>query len=144
MNSAKNKAKSKAALKVFVSFASADKAYARKLLNSLSLRPNLRIFTTNMLSAGEDWESKLKSELSATDLFFILLSRNSLESRWVLHEFGAAWGLQKPIIPILTDPEAKLKVPVELRNVHLVNISDLENPDILNQILARYETLAAA
>lgn len=133
------KEKNKPNLRVFFSYASADKAYALRLRSLLSQRLNLRIFTTETLSAGEDWESKLKSEISECDIFVVLLSPYSLKSKWVLHELGAAWGLEKPIISVVTDPEVFTKIPVALTKARLVDIKDLENPEVINQILERYE-----
>jgi hypothetical protein len=133
------KEKGKPTLRVFFSYAAADRAYAAKLRSLLSQRPNLRIFTTDILSAGENWESRLKSELSECDIFVVLLSPHSLESKWVLHELGAAWGLQKPIIPVVTDPEVFAKLPVALSEVQLVDIKNLDSPEAVNQIFERYE-----
>lgn len=52
---------------------------------------------------------------------------------------GAAWGLEKPIISVVTDPEVFTKIPVALTKARLVDIKDLENPEVINQILERYE-----
>ena len=95
------KEKGKSASRIFLSYVRADRTYALKLRSLLSQRPNLSIFTTETLSAGEDWESKLKDELSQSDIFIVLLSSNSVDSKWVLHELGAAWALNKPIIPVI-------------------------------------------
>jgi len=139
MNTTK-KEKGKPALRIFLSHDAADSAYARKLSRSLlSQRPNLRIFTPETLSAGEDWQSKLKDELFQCDIFMVLLSPNSVYSPWVLKELGAAWGLEKPIIPVVTHPEMLARIPVKLGKVQLVDIKDLENPEAINQILERYE-----
>lgn len=129
-------------LRVFLSYDSADAAYARQLHRILSQRLNLRIFTSDKLSAGEDWKSKLKHELAQCDIFVVLLSPNSAQSAWVLQELGAAWMLEKPILPIVTHPNVLTKIPVELRNAQLVNIKDLENPEAINQIIESFEEQA--
>jgi len=133
------KRKGKPASRIFLSYVGADRAYARKLRSLLSQRPNLRIFTTETLSAGEDWESKLKDELSQSDIFIVLLSSNSIDSKWVLHELGAAWALNKPIIPVAIHPEVFSRIPVALRELQLVEIKDLENPEVIDRILEGYE-----
>jgi hypothetical protein len=69
----------------------------------------------------------------------VLLSPQALESKWVLHELGAAWGLKKPIVSVVTHPEVAAKIPVALSEVQLVDIKDLETPEAINQILERYE-----
>lgn len=135
------KEKRKSTLRVFFSYAAIDKGYALKLRKLLSLRPNVQIFTTDMLSAGENWEAKLKKEIIVSDIFIVLLSPQSLESPWVMQLLGAAWGLQKPIIPVVTHPEVLSKIPVELQDAQLVDIRDLDNPEIINHIFERYEEL---
>lgn len=131
--------KGKPASRIFLSYVRADKAHANKLRSLLSQRPNVRVFTTETLSAGEDWESKLKDELSQSDIFMVLLSSNSVNSKWVLHELGAAWALDKPIIPVVINPGVFSKIPVMLRELQSVEIKDLENPEVIDQILEGYE-----
>ncbi|MGA9995813.1 MAG: toll/interleukin-1 receptor domain-containing protein [Pyrinomonadaceae bacterium] len=121
--------------RIFLSYASVDKACATLLRKLLAHQPNLRIFTNDSLSAGENWESKLKSELTSCDLFVVLVSPASVESDWVLHELGAAWGLGKPIVAVTTHPEVSSKIPVALSEIRLIDIKDIENPDVINQIL---------
>jgi len=91
-----------------------------------------------MLSAGEDWESRLRDELSQCDIFVALLSPDSVHSEWVLQELGAVWALNKPIIPVVTHLELFSEIPLELRGVQSVEIKDLESPEIINQILEHY------
>jgi hypothetical protein len=134
------KEKDKQDLRIFLSYATADREYARRLRSLLSKRSNLRIFTTETLSAGEDWESRLKDELSQSDIFVVLLSLNSVDSEWVLHELGAAWALDKPIISVVTHPEVSSKIPMDLREVQSVEVEYLEShPEVIKQIFERYE-----
>ncbi len=131
--------KDKRPIRVFFSYAAADSAHARKLQRILSQHLNLRIFTHEALSAGEDWKSKLKRELAQCDIFVVLLSPNSVDSAWVLQELGAVWMAEKPIFPIVTHPHLLAKIPVELRNAQFVNIKDLDNPEAINQIIESFE-----
>jgi nucleoside 2-deoxyribosyltransferase len=126
-----------------LSYAASDRGYARQLELALSGRANLRVFTTDALSAGEDWESKLRDEIAQTDIFMVLLSPASVGSNWVLHELGAAWALGKPIIPVLTQPEAFIRVPVELQDRVPVSFSSLDSPEALTQLLEPFEKTAA-
>lgn len=133
----------KSPLRVFLSYTATDAAPARRVHAILSKQPNIEIFSTNSLSAGENWIPKLRKALSEADLFIVLLSPNAFESKWVLYELGAAWGLNKPIIPVVTQLEMSSKVPLVLRDVPLLSIEDLENSEAVNQILERYEAAAA-
>ena len=134
------KEKGKQALRIFLSYAAADREYARKLRSLLSQRSNLYVFTLEGLSAGEAWESKLKDELSQCDIFIVLLSSNSVNSKWVLSELGAAWALNKLIIPVVTHAEVLSKIPMDLRKIYSVEIKYLEDhPEVIDQILERYK-----
>jgi len=123
-------------IRIFLSYASADRSYASRVQTILSKRPNVRIFTTETLSAGEDWQLKLKNELSNSDIFIVILSPNSVASKWVLHELGAAWGTDKIIIPIVTNPDIVNKLPVSLKAY--LNINDLEQPETVDKIFDHY------
>jgi hypothetical protein len=75
----------------------------------------------------------------------VVLSSNSVDSKWVLHELGAAWALDKPIISVVTHPEVFSKIPVDLREVQSVEVEYLEShPEVIKQILERYEEVASS
>jgi hypothetical protein len=134
--------KSKTPIQIFLSYTMADIAYARKIRALLSQRLNLRIFTTETLSAGEDWKTKIRDEIAQCDIFVVLLSPDAVTSPWVLNELGAAWGLQKPIISIVTQPDVFAHLPILLDRI--INIEDVEKPGTITQILEHYEGHAAA
>ena len=134
----------KQVFRVFLSYAITDRVQAHKLRSLLSKRPNLRVFSTEMLSAGENWEPKLRDELSQCDIFLVLLSPSSVDSPWILHELGAAWALNKPIIPIVTRPGLFSKIPLELSGIQSVEIKDIEKPEVIDQLLEHYREEAAS
>ncbi len=126
-------------LRVFLSYARVDRELARKVRSVLSRCLNAHIFTPEMLSAGEDWEFKLKNELSRCDIFFIILSPSFVDSKWILHELGAAWALEKPIILVLTHRKILSKIPVALKDdVVAVTMEELEKPGTIDQIIKRF------
>ena len=133
------KEKGKPTLRVFFSYAMEDRAYGLKVRRLLSQRLNLRVFTADTLSAGEDWESKLRNELTQCDIFVVLLSPNAIASSWVLHELGAAWALEKPIISVVTHPEMSDQIPAVLTEAEFVDIKDIEHPEVINRIFELYE-----
>ena len=126
------------ALRVFVSYATSDRAYARQLESLLSQRANLRVFTTDALSAGEDWERKLRDEIAQSDIFMVLLSPASVASKWVLHELGAAWAVKKPIIPVLTRPDLSTRIPMEFGDRKPIDLNSLDTPEAIAQLLEPY------
>ncbi len=131
-------------LRVFLSYSMEDKASGNRVKNLLSRRPNVRIFTNEMLSAGEDWQSKLKEELSNSDLFLVMLSPNSFASSLVLQEIGAAWGTNKPILVSGTNIDLLSRIPVSIKKSQFINLDELAEPEKLDKILEPFEKMESA
>jgi nucleoside 2-deoxyribosyltransferase len=119
--------------------------FARHVRNLLVHRVNAQVFTTEDLSAGEKWESKLRNELSSTDVVVALLSPRSVDSSWVLHEIGAAWALEKPIIPVVTRRDVLNKMPVSLDRARIIELTDVDTRENADKFVDGFEeSLAAA
>lgn len=125
-------------LRIFVSHAAADREPARKLSNTLAQRHGVRVFDPETLSAGEDWQAKLKDELINSDVFVVLVSPEAMASAHVLQEIGAAWALSKPVVSVLKDSYREFDVPGSLSDQFMVELDDLDNPNVMNQVLGRY------
>ena len=63
----------------------------------------------------------------------LLLSAGSLQSQSVIWELGATWGLGKRIIPIRTETGGNLTLPVEARNLQILELSDFDQPERVRQ-----------
>ena len=132
-------------IKVYISHSELDTGFARHVRNLLVQRVNAEVFTGEDLSAAEAWQSKLRNELSSTDVVVALLTPSSVDNKWVLHEIGAAWALGKPIIPVLTRRDVLNKMPVSLERSHIIELSDVETPENAEKFVAAFEeSLAAA
>lgn len=131
-------------MRVFLSYARADKEIADKLRSVLWAVGSFRVASTDMLNAGEDWQSKLRDEIASSDVFIALLSPRwySLDSKTAPLEIGIARGLRKPILPVLTQPFVQL--PIELPGVKTVLLRDLEDPEYLQELLQHYRTTVPA
>jgi hypothetical protein len=130
-------------IRIFISYDVTDAAEALKFRKLLSKSPTIRVFMRDLLSAGENWEARLKKEISECDVFLFFLTQNSLGSSWVLQELGAAWAIEKPIIPIVTNPAFVSKMPVALKHRRFIDIKDIEKPGIIDQILGQYEEVVS-
>jgi hypothetical protein len=130
------------AVRIFLSYADADRTYARHLQELISPFANFRIFTTDALSAGENWTPKLREEIARSDVFVVLLSPASVRSAWVLQELGAAWGLDKPIVPVLTQPEVTGKLSMALQDRRTIDYRSLDDPGAVTQFLDRLTAAA--
>lgn len=121
--------------RVFLSYSSEDGWYARTLLERLARHPDVDVvFATQTLSAAGDWRRRLKEELEGCTVFLVVLSMRSLRSPYVLHELGAAWALGKPIVAVVTDPEARAGIPLGAGQARLVEVAALEEPEALSSL----------
>ena len=135
-------------IKVFLSFAYADLAGARKIRNLLFHQLGLQVFLHEDLSAGENWRPKLRKELEHADVFVALLTPTSVTDSWLLQETGAAWALEKPIVPIVTRRDVLNNFPMALDPHAMIEINyldRLEDPKSADKFVRAFEgTLAAS
>ena len=86
---------------VFISFSSIDKEQATEIYDAIVSAGGKAFLSAKSLSAGDDFAEEIKKRLVASRELWLLVSPNSLKSEWVLTEWGAAWALNKKIVPIL-------------------------------------------
>jgi hypothetical protein len=141
--SSKKEEKGKADVRIFVSYAAEDTGPATELISQLTRQPNFHVFTTDRISAGGNWRSKIKKELSQSDYFLVLLSPTSIQSKWIQFELGAAWGLNKFIIPVVTSQEVVNQIPLELGDLQIIELKHLKEPEVISQIIESYQKAAA-
>ncbi len=55
---------------------------------------------TESIAAGEEWLKSVEKALSGATLVIVLCSPNSIFRPWINFEAGAAWMINKPLIPI--------------------------------------------
>ena len=88
--------------RIFLSYCSEDEAYAKGLVNALSAR-GLVVFWDHKLTPGNPFTPEIKTTISRSHLFVVLLTRASKERPWVHQETGYAMGVGVPILPIAVD-----------------------------------------
>ena len=110
---------------VFISHSSLDKPYAdllSELLDSTIDFAGGEIVSTSTtgfgLTFGEDFEKKLRDCIEATYVVIPIISKNSLASFFCGIEIGAAWGQQKPILPLLLPGFDASLLPRPLSSAH--------------------------
>lgn len=86
---------------VFLSYASADQMEADRLYADIIAAGGTVFLAKKSLTPGEDFAERIREALKAAREVWLLLSPASLKSEWVLTEWGAAWVLEKGIVPIL-------------------------------------------
>jgi len=86
---------------VFVSYSHSDTAIAKELTASLESL-DLKCFNAEKcLSSGSLWEEGIRVALHRSTVGLIVLTPNSLGSKWVMCEAGAFWVLGKSVVPAL-------------------------------------------
>ena len=147
-NAASSYVRGQKQIKVFLSYAYADLDRARRIRNLLFHQLGLQVFLHEDLSAGENWRPKLRKELEHTDVFVALLTPASVTDSWLLQETGAAWALEKPIVPIVTRRDVLNNFPMALDPHAMIEINyldKLEDPESADKFVRAFEgTLAAS
>lgn len=120
---------------IFLSYSQSDADFAKKVREVLSYL-DVRIFTHEELSAGENWPERLKAEIKSADLVIALATPKALDSSWVLQELGAAWALKKPIIAIGSSRTDLIhRLPLKLSGVVQAGSNDLEDPAVGRRLI---------
>ena len=92
---------------VFISYSQKDGDIAASLASKLE-DAGLKCFMADRsILAAAQWEPKLREAMLDADSVLLLMTPRSKESLWVAAEAGAAWVLNKPLIPVLMFVDAQ-------------------------------------
>jgi hypothetical protein len=108
---------------VFLSFSSRDQKQANAI-HQAATSAGLHLFMApKELKPGDDFAEEIRNALVGAAQLWMLVSPESLESEWVTSEWGAAWALDKRIVPILfrCSPE---DLPDRLRRLQCVDFHE--------------------
>ena len=95
--------------KIFISHSSLDTQIGEKFVDALielGVDKNLIFYSSRYhtgVEIGKDFHSVIKNQLKNCEIVVFLLTRNFYQSPACLNEMGAAWILEKNILPILLD-----------------------------------------
>ncbi len=121
-----NKKKTDFEYDVFLSYASNDKRRAKNLAEKLAAAGLKVFFADKDLKAGIEFSENIREALVASRELWLLATPTSIESTWVTTEWGTAWGLEKPIVPVLFEISPE-QMPDRLRTFHNVDYSKVGN-----------------
>ncbi len=112
-------------LSIFISHSAKDDDFGRKLVQDLrqAFRSDEAVWydTEGGLYGGESWWGRIVTVLDKCDVFIIVLSPNSVNSKWVMKELDIAIVEGKRVVPILF---RQCDIRADLRAIQ--NISFLE------------------
>ena len=121
--------------KVFISHSSRDKdMFVRPLVEKLkkNLGEDRLVYDELTFEAGAKIIEEIRRSIEKTDLFVLLLSKNSLSSEWVKQEIIWAQGLdsdfvdEQRIMPVIIDDVTKYnheEIPDWLRNYNIKKLN---------------------
>jgi len=130
--------------RVFISHAAVDNLLARKIRNLLRSGFDANVSTAEDFSAGGDWESQLRREISDSDYVVVLLTPQSARSTFVLHELGAAWAMGKPIISLVTRRDVLNTIPLDMKASQTIELTDTEDPAAFDELTGRFSQIMGA
>lgn len=104
---------------VFLSYSEADREKAGQIKQACAKKGLSCFLSAEEIPPGARWAETIRMAIEESDHFFVLVTPKSLRSPWVAAEWGAAWGMQKPVTPILDGCEPK-QIPEPYRESHVV------------------------
>ena len=109
-------------LTAFISYASQDRSRVATIIQGLKkARPDMDVFfDVESLRSGENWETRVYSEIEKRDVLFLCWSEFAKKSEWVDKEWRYALSYKgiDAIEPIPLVPPAKCPPPEELGSKH--------------------------
>jgi hypothetical protein len=124
---------------IFISYVLRDKGDGDHIIESIQRRrPDVYVSSHFDLSIAEPWVDIVRERISECDLFIVLLTPNSVGSNNVLTEVGAAWGLDKPIVAVVTEEYMADALPISLYYSSILRIEDLDKAETLDRLLQHY------
>lgn len=108
---------------VFISYSSANGGLAKTIEQAIVNAGGTAFLSVKDIYAGEDFAEIIRENLIKARQLWIILSPQSINSEWVLTEWGAAWGLGKPIIPILYRIDIN-DLPARLQRLQCIDFHD--------------------
>lgn len=117
---------------VFLSHASPDNTEAQGIRDKIIAAGHRVFLAPKELRRGDDFAEEIRLALLGSRELWLLVSPHSSKSEWVISEWGAAWALDKRIVPVLhrCAPES---LPARLARLQCI---DLHRVDEAIQLLA--------
>ena len=121
---------------IFFSYSTDDEKLANELYETLSASGLKCFLAEKNIRASEIWEARIRDALRSSNLVLLLITPNSFDKPWVLVEAGAAWCLNKSVLPLLryVKPE-KLIDPIRKHQARLIEASS-QIEDLVNELLS--------
>jgi len=108
--------------KLFVSYARVNRAQVDQLVEHLGLL-GCQTWIDSSLQGGQQWWEQILRKIADADVFFPVISRDSLNSMACQREFEWAEALRKPVLPVAVEPLSRALSP-RLAQLHVIDYFD--------------------
>ncbi len=110
---------------IFISYSKKDSNFALKLADDLSAAGH-KVWIDRSLRVGQDWVETIETNLEQAKEIIVVLSANSMASKWVQHEGSIAYGLKKPMYPVLIEALPDDEMPLWAAKFQYHSFLDVE------------------
>ncbi len=128
-----------APLRVFISYASANRKEADEIADALADRGIDVLIDRRSLPFAEKWKGELEELIRRSDTVLWLVSGPSVTSRWVNWEIDHVTRLKKRLVPVRIDNISSKGLPEAIKERHLLSL--LPSDEFDQQIEKLVETL---
>jgi hypothetical protein len=108
--------------KVFISYSSIDRQKARSIARTLKTQEIPHFLDKKDMSWGDRMTQSISNGFNEGTELVVIISSNSLNSKWVPFEIGYAKGKGTTILPLMIDPT--LEVPGYLSELHHISSNE--------------------
>jgi len=105
---------------VFLSYSSVNSSEAAQMSRAVTDSGYKVFLAEKSIEPGLDFAEEIRRSLKGSREVWLLVSPSSIRSEWVTTEWGAAWALEKKIVPILLRCDVN-SLPERLRRLQCVD-----------------------
>ena len=117
---------------IFISYSRKDLTFVKKLANDLRQVGFEVWYDLSGLEAGKNWGREIQAALHNSQVLIVVISPNSLESRWVEREYLFAEKLNLKIIPLLYET---CEMPLWTLDLHYIDMTTSTYDKSLEDVL---------
>ncbi len=104
---------------VFISHSTASVNFVRDLVHELDQR-GIRVFYDQLVPLGTSLEPAIRDALKESRSVVLVLDQSSASSNWTAFELGAALGMGKRVVPVLSPEVMPQDIPAPIRGVRTI------------------------
>ncbi|WCO00221.1 toll/interleukin-1 receptor domain-containing protein [Psychroserpens ponticola] len=123
--------------KIYLSYQHQDIELIKKIGEDLKSRGHATIMDETIMKVGSDWRKELLSELKSSDGLLVLITNNSLNSKYVISEIGTTRAFidenenKKFLIPVIY---GDIDIPDFIRDLYCIRLTDENYDEAIDKI----------